>query len=414
MKLEQKLFIDKVIGNPTALLLNLLARIIGFCLRIDHSLDKPFKTIAVSKYLGMGSIIQATPLLQTLREKYPRAKIIFVTNQSNKTLLEHISAVDEIYTIKDKNTFSLFQSVLQLLFKFWKRRPDVFIDLELYSNFSPLITTFSLSTNRMGFFRSDKKYRMGLFTHMMYFNQKSVLSEAYLQFARILGCKKIISTLDKIELTQEEQTTSQKILQEQHIEAGKYIVINPNTSDLRPERRWPARNFILLIEKILEQFPAYKVILIGAKDEVEFVLSISSVFPSEKVIDTSGKLTLVNLIYLIKNAALLVTNDTGPMHIGFAQGTKTIGLFGACSPEKYGNPPNSYFIYKNVYCSPCVHEFLIPPCKGNNQCMKLISAEEVWDAVKSFQTSLPLKKDTEDIVYESEYVLGEVHRHKPK
>jgi len=410
MKTERKLLIDNLLGAPATLLLNFIVRVIGFCLRIDHSLDKPFKTILISKYIGMGSIIQATPLLQTLREKFPQARIIFITNQSNKILLEHIPSVDEVLTVKDKNVFALFGSVSKLLITLWRRKPDVFIDLEIYSNFSSLITTFSLATNRLGFFKSDKKYKMGLFTHMMYFNQNALLSEAYLQFARLLGCKNIITVLDKINLTQPEQIDSEQVFAKQNIEPGKYIVINPNASDLRLERRWPAENYILLISKILEQFPAYKIILIGSKDETDYVRSISFAFKNEKVIDTSGKLALVNLIYLIKNASLLVTNDTGPMHIGFSQGTKTVALFGPCSPVQFAKSENSELIYKKVYCSPCVHEFLIPPCKGNNQCMKLISVEEVWEAVKSFQNKLSHKTPSQAIIYESEYVLGRVLR----
>lgn len=410
MKTERKLLIDNLLGTPASLLLNFVVRIIGFCLRIDHSLDKPFKTIVISKYIGMGSIIQATPLLQTLKEKFPRAKIIFITNHSNRILLEHIPSVDEILTVKDSSGFALLGSVSKLLVALWKRKPDVFIDLEIYSNFSSLVTTFSLATNRMGFFKSDKKYKMGLFTHMMYFNQNSLLSEVYLQFARLLGCKKIITVLDKISLKQQEELDSEKVFTLQNIEPGKYIVINPNASDLRLERRWPAEKYILLIRKMREQFPAYKIILIGSKDESDYVSAISGNVKDENIIDTSGRLSLVNLIYLIKNAALLITNDTGPMHIGFSQGTKTVALFGPCSPVQFAKSENAELIYKNVYCSPCVHEFLIPPCKGNNQCMKLISVEEVCEAVKSFQTALLHKQPSKDIVYESEYILGRVLR----
>jgi ADP-heptose:LPS heptosyltransferase len=410
MRTEQKVFIDNLFGNPFAYLLNFLVRIFGFILHIDHSLDKPFKTIVVSKYLGMGSIIQATPLLQTLKENYPGAKIIFITNPSNKILLQHIPSVDEVLTVDDKSIFTLFISVIRLLLDLWKLKPGVFIDLEIYSNFSILITTFSLATNRFGFYKTEKKYKMGLFTHMMFFNQKSPLSETYLQFARLLGCKKIVLTLDKINITETERNDSEKLFLQQNIIKGKYMVINPNASDLRLERRWPAKNYIGLIEMIKNQFPDFKILLIGSKEEANYVGSISLLFKEEKVLDTSGKLSLVNLLWLIKNAALFITNDTGPMHIGFSQETKMVALFGPCAPVQYGQPGNSHLIYKNVYCSPCVHDFLIPPCKGNNQCMKLITPEEVWEAVKLFQTTLPHTIPSENIIYESEFILGQVLR----
>ncbi len=68
------------------------------------------------------------------------------------------------------------------------------------------------------------------------------------------------------------------------------------------------------------------------------------------------------------------------MHIGFSLKKTAIALFGPCSPHQYGFAENAVCFYKNVYCSPCVHEFIIPPCSyGNNDCMKLISVEEVMN-----------------------------------
>ena len=52
-------------------------------------------------------------------------------------------------------------------------------------------------------------------------------------------------------------------------------------------------------------------------------------------------------------------------------------MFGPASPHQYGQNKNAFGIYKNVYCSPCVNDFLTPPCRGDNQCMKLISVDEV-------------------------------------
>ena len=65
------------------------------------------------------------------------------------------------------------------------------------------------------------------------------------------------------------------------------------------------------------------------------------------------------------------------MHISFALGKPTISLFGPASPIQYGQNKNAFGIYKNLYCSPCVHDFISPPCKGDNQCMKKITVKEV-------------------------------------
>lgn len=383
MNYKTKIRIDRFCGIPLVYGLNVMARILGFFLRIDHSLDKPVKTIAVCKFVGMGSIVQSTPLLKTLRRDHPDARIIFITNASNLTLFNFITEVDEVLCVSDKSIGSLIGSNIKLLLKLWKRRPEIYIDLEIYSNYSSMIATMSLAKNRMGFFKDDKTYRKGMYTHMMFFNIQSPVSQTYLQFARLMGSKDVITevSLHRSALdTSLVKTISEKL----NISfADKYILVNPNASDLRLERRWPAENVIALIKAISLESPELKIILIGDKNESAYVNSIALAlkeFPA--VIDSSGKLSLPELIALIANAGLLVTNDTGPMHLAFALKTKTVSLFGPCSPQQYGGMSKTISIYKNVYCSPCVHEFLIPPCKGDNQCMKKITVPEVMDAVR--------------------------------
>src|SRR5436190_24188910 len=113
MKTSRKVIVDTLIGRPLVFLLNLAARLLGQILRPDHSLDRAPKNIVVCKFLGMGSIVQATPLLQTLKKNFPSAKIIFVTSKTNRKLLEVFAAsnpsfgglpmVDEVLTVDDSS-----------------------------------------------------------------------------------------------------------------------------------------------------------------------------------------------------------------------------------------------------------------------------------------------------------------------
>lgn len=409
MNLKKKLLIDKFFGYPLALLLNIAARLGGFIFRINHSLDKNFKTIVVSKYVGMGSIIQATPLLQTLRKNYPESRIIFLSKASNKPLLKHFPFIDEVITIEDNSFFDLFGSTLKALIKLWKYKPGVLIDLEVYSHFSAIISSLSLATNRLGFFKNERNYRAGLFTHMVYFNQKTLVSEVYLQFAKLLGCKDLSSTLYRILLSEQESKTSESDLKKTGVSIQeRYIVINPNASDLRIERRWPAEKFVALIQILLERKPEYKIVLTGNREEEVYVNSITSGIENNRLINTCGKMDLEGLIYLIDHAELLISNDTGPMHLGFALQKKTVALFGPAHPEQFANAKGTYIIYKNVNCSPCVHSFMTPPCKGNNQCMKLIDVEEVFNAVECALNDSTLKKTGPEITYLADGALDQV------
>lgn len=367
-------------GTPLVYLINVLARFLGFVLKIDHGLDKNFERIVLSKYVGLGSIIQATPLIQTLRRKYPSARLIFVSTSANKVLLQHIPEIDEVHIIQDQTIRHVFISTFRFIMSMWKLKPDLFIDLEFYSNYSSIVTTISKAKNRLGFYKQNKPYRKGVYNYLVPFTSDQPISETYLQFANLIGCNPLVKKL-KIELPDSSHGIS--IAQKTGIIPGqKYIVVNPNASDLRLERRWPKTYYSQLIAFILKHYPHYKVVLIGNMAETVYVQDLELTIPDRNnLVNSAGKLTLSELIYLIAGCELIISNDTGPMHIAFAMGCKSIALFGPCSPQQYGHVNNSIIFYKHVHCSPCVHKYLTPPCNGANICMTGISVEEVKNAV---------------------------------
>lgn len=271
------------------------------------------------------------------------------------------------------------RSSVETMLKLWRIKPELYFDLEFYSNYSGIMTTLSKATNRFGFYNPEKAYRKGIYNYLVPFSVDVPISETYLQFADLLKCGHKVSQL-KIELPLTGSEFKTKI---RLTEGEKYIVVNPNASDLRLERRWPKKSFTDVLAFLLTHYPSHKVVLIGNKTEAEYVNEIALTFEKDlNLIDSSGRLTLSELILLIAGADLMLTNDTGPMHIAFALNIKTISLFGPCSPEQYGAIRNGITFYKKVDCSPCVHAFLIPPCKGNNICMKNISVTEVKEALK--------------------------------
>lgn len=410
MNTKTQIKTDRLIGIFNSLFVNIIVRLLGKVLRIDHNLNKNFKTIAVCKYKGMGSIIQSTKLLQSLRNKFPDSRIIFISTNANKGVLMKINIIDSVLLIDDKNVLSLFISVIKLLYQLWKLKIDVYIDLEIYSNFSSLITTLSIAKNRLGFYRQASHYRMGIYTHMMYYNIKAPIANVYLQMSGLLNCTTTDIIFPPLNTTIEKEQINIIV---GNSNKSTYVVINPNASDLRIERRWDKNNFVILIDNINELFPEKIIVLIGGENEADYVNGLySNLKYDNKVINLSGKTNLDELIGVIKYAELLITNDTGPMHIAFALNTKTLALFGPCSPNQYGHNQNTFIVYKNLYCSPCVHEFDLPPCKGNNQCMKQIKPDDVLNLIiqifsNKFDSTLNYNSDS--IIYQindSKKVLG--------
>ena len=409
--------IDKTFGSFLNILLFGIVRLFGKILRINHDLNRPFQRIVVCKLKGMGSIVQASALLATLRKNYPTAEIIFVSTEANKSILNFYGdQINGTVLIQDNSIFQLIKSSISALWKLWKFRPQVYIDIEVYSNYSSLLCTLSAASNRFGYYKSDKNYRSGLYTHLMYYNIKAPLSEIYLQMARILPIKEVDHELIPLILSNEIQSNSNLKLREFNpkIEPFNYSVINPNASDLRLERRWPAEYFIQLIQEIRVLKPDMLIVLIGNKQEANYVNEIAQHFLHDnRVIDSSGKLKLDELIAVMNNAAGIITNDTGPLHLALALRKKTVGLFGPCAPDQYGQMQTCIPVYTNVYCSPCVHEFINPPCAGDNQCMKRMNVSMVINAWKKLMEEQIDNISHNHIAFESNSTpMGFIHNRK--
>lgn len=375
MKTKQHLIIDRLIAKPLAVCLNFLIRLIGKFRKTDHSLDVPFNRIVVCKFKGLGSIIQATPMLQSIRQTYPEAEITFLSSSSNIQFLAEIDIIDQVMAVDDSSPLKLLKSLTSVLIHLINNKPEIFIDLEIYSHFSSLVTISTLAKNRIGFYLRSNTYRSGIYSHLVYYNTDVPISEVYMQIARLLnnttstpGLYPIYKNLSKIN---------------DH-DLSNYIIINPNASDLRIERRWDGNNYRNLAIWLCNEYPDKTVIFIGASEDKPYVNELLSGLELSNLKNLAGKTSIKELIYLIRNAELAITNDTGPMHIAFACETPTIALFGPCSPAHYGRNSKAKIIYKRVYCSPCVHEFITPPCKGNNSCMQIISLEEVTNEIQQF------------------------------
>lgn len=404
MNIKRQIFLDSYIAKPIAFGLNFIVQALGMLLSIDHNLKREYQTIAVCKFKGMGSILQATPMLAAIKKQHPNAELIFVSTESNVAILEKIDIIDTIITIDDSNLSRFVITNIKSIVKLIKIRPNVYFDLEIYSDFSTLFTLFTLSTNRVGFYLRSSSFRMGIYTHMMFFNPRVPISQVYLHLTKLIGCDTENTSLYPLA----------KEIKKPFDHSNKYIVINPNSSDLRLERRWDKNSFIELIKKIRLEFSEFDILLIGSKGEQAYTQEIVAEINDSKVINTAGKTSIEEVIAIINKAALMITNDTGPMHLSFCLEVPTICLFGPCSPDQYGMGKSAHIIYKNTYCSPCVHDFEIAPCNGNNICMKLIQVSEVLDKVSfligNSVESTHGKVDPKVIYTSDKSVLGIVNR----
>ncbi len=119
-------------------------------------------------------------------------------------------------------------------------------------------------------------------------------------------------------------------------------------------KRWPAEHFSALVRALENNFPAARFAVLGGKDDAPLGETISAAAP-EKVLNLCGKTSLPEMIEVVRRGDLLITNDTGPMHVAAALGKPLLALFGPTAPERtgpYGQLPN--VLRHPLPCAPCM------------------------------------------------------------
>ncbi len=170
---RQRILADRLVAVPVAFLFNGIARLLGKWMRRDHSITSSnVNRIIVAKLIGMGSILQATPLLNALKRQFPHAIVTFVTMRSNRELVNRLSCVDEVLVLDDRNPFEMAVTTVQTIAALIRRRADLYFDLEVYSAFASLLALWAVTRIRIGFYRHSVAFKNGIYTLLVFFNTR--------------------------------------------------------------------------------------------------------------------------------------------------------------------------------------------------------------------------------------------------
>lgn len=358
----------------------------------------------------MGSTILADPAMRKARDIFV-AEVFFVIFAKNRASLKLLGTVPEenIFTIREKNLFTIAIDVWR--FRGWCRRKgiDTVVDLELFSRFSALLSWLSGAALRSGFFafHSEGLYRGDFLTHKVAYNPYLHIAKNFIALINALAAEKAELPYSKtvigdteIKLTTvtfsaEAKATMLARIVREFPEAGEpdksgIVIINPNSSELLPQRRWAAENFAVLIGMILAAAPETLVLLTGAPGEREGSEQLVKTVSNPRCLNFTGYLHLEELPLLYSVADLMVTNDSGPGHFSAVTGMPTIVLFGPETPALYGSLGNFLPVYAGLACSPCVSatNHRKTPCQ-DNVCLQVITPEMVFSKVKPFLRAGP-------------------------
>jgi heptosyltransferase-2 len=163
--------------------------------------------------------------------------------------------------------------------------------------------------------------------------------------------------------------------------------LNPG-AEYGPAKRWPVERFIAAAREIQQRTGCTWLLFGGKSDaaitsQIESAIGKAAVCKDQSAINLAGKTSLRELMALLKLCRVLLTNDTGPMHVAAALGTPVIVPFGSTSPELTGpglpGDPRHRLLKSDAPCSPC----FLRECPIDFRCMNGISVERVVQAALS-------------------------------
>lgn len=173
-----------------------------------------------------------------------------------------------------------------------------------------------------------------------------------------------------------------KLGQQYDLNSQNRLLIGFQVSASRAYRVWPKDHFITLGKKILESFSESRILIFGGPADARLGKDIKEkIERKERILNLAGKLKITELPLALKGLRLLVTNDTGPLHVAVAVKTSTISLFVPSTvllAGPYQDMERHIVIQKPRPCSPCLQKYCKEP-----HCMSIISVEEVYQAVKN-------------------------------
>jgi heptosyltransferase-2 len=362
--------------------------------------DPRSEKILVRGVNWLGDAVMTTPALLRLREQFPRAHIFLLTHEKLASLWRNHTAVDEVMT------FSQGDSLWQVARKMREEQFHIGIALP-DSHRAALELWLARIPRRVGYaapvrnwFLTDPVRPRADFVRMrkraVAEIQQVIQSSApatkqplppaahhiyrYLHLVASLGANPE-PLPPHIEVTDADvQGAKQKFSLDTNT---PWLGLNPG-AEYGPAKRWPQERFVAAGIEIQRRAHCRWLIFGGPADvslATEIAAAVQQQFPSAPPLNLAGKTTLRELCVLLKHCRLLLTNDTGPMHVAAALGTPVVAIFGSTAPELTGPglPGDSRhcLLKADVPCSPC----FLRGCPIDLRCLKGVEVGKVVESI---------------------------------
>lgn len=342
---------------------------------------KPSRILVV-RLDRIGDVVLSTPVLQALRASFPQAFIAMMVRSACQEILEGNPYCDQILAYdKEGAHHSAWQTIkFALGLRKWKFDTALLLHPSNRSHWIPFLAAIPV---RIGYNRKQP----WLLTHRMPHNkQEGVFHEAEysLQLLQVFGVaamapKPYVAVLPQAVKRLEERLASASISAQDVL-----VAIHPSASCI--SKRWMPQRFAAVADRLMKE-QGVKICLIAGKEEAAIARQVAQAMHSPAV-DLAGQLTLSELAALMRRCTLLISNDSGPVHVAAAVGTPVVDIFGrnerGLSPKRWGPLGSGHrIIHKEVGCVTC----LAHRCDIRFLCLSAITAEDVYEAAVAIITN---------------------------
>ncbi|MCX6154020.1 MAG: glycosyltransferase family 9 protein [Candidatus Kapabacteria bacterium] len=324
----------------------------------------------------MGDVILTTPIVHAVKKKFPGALIDIITSTQYAEIYKFSPYINEILDYDKSLSHKANQENLKRHMSMIRiKKYDLIIDLQNNYRSHALLKGLGTKTvrykknNLAKFLLIHFKIRMGKVTHVV---------DKYFQTIKQFGIENagfglelwLHRDFNKGVYTPYDKNYFHKII----------ITIAPGAHF--KTKRWPADNFVALIKKLISSYSC-EIILIGGEDDVPLCKYIQSKL-SLRIQNLSGSRSILETVDAIENSNVLITNDTGIMHIASARKLPVIALFGSTTTD-FGFTPyrtSNIIVEAITPCRPCTHIGRDECPKKHFDCMYDISVSQVFDAFR--------------------------------
>jgi heptosyltransferase-2 len=346
-----------------------------------------YKRILIKTPNWLGDAVMSLPTLRAMRYLFPDSHISVLSRANLAELFMHEPSINDIIPYETAKGLKKLGAEIRLIKQLKLKRFDLVLILPR-SFHSALVSFLTKIPERVGY---ASEGRSGLLTQSLTRTKELLTQHRVYYFLNLLSAltkdiKAVPFSAPRITLSAEEEKWAAAELasairnQQSAISNSLFIGLNPGAT-YGDAKCWLPDRFVELSKRLLNKGQDYHILLFGGPAEQKLSARISRAIGSNRVIDFTGKTSILQLAALLKRCKCLVTNDTGPMHVAAAVGTPVVAIFGptdTTTTSPFGS--RHTIIRKTVSCAPCLKR----ACPTDHRCMKLITVDEVFKECEKY------------------------------